>query len=344
MSNDNSKTPANIFALLGFALLFVVAIWSGIQIVKFAPRVVNGWSLSNMFKSEPNIVLKVDKNKISPDEELNLSWKLTGAIDGGAVSFLYDCKANAVFDVYDDLSKSYKTLPCKSPFNMPVDTKSLKIKAHETKEKTIEVPVAIVYTNAGGQKYKDIAKITIKNDGAAAENTKKPETKPADNEGNGELNEGKEGVVIKKTKPATTKTTSPVRKHKSNRCVSKTFGKPDLSIHNLKTGVQLANGYFVQKHSFSAGETITIKFTVSNNGTKTSPSWYFQALLPTQDGQIYTSKAQAPIAPCSGRYFTMKVANPAKGTKNLMVNVDPHNLIRELNEINNSASTQVTVY
>ncbi len=346
MSNKETKSPANIFALLGFAILFVVAIWSGIQVVKFAPRIIDGWSIFSVFKGEPIITLDIDKTDIKQGEEATLTWSLSGNIDGGAVSFIYKCNAGVVLDIYDDLSKNYKTLPCNTPYNMPLNYKKLKIKPSGSDKKTVDATIAIVYTNAAGEKFKDIEKIKIETNNLADSNTEDIELpeKPNENKPSNTPNTDKEGTVSI-AKPTTNKIAKDKNNvHKSNRCVSKTFGTPDLSIHNLRVGTLAPNGYFVSKNTFYSNETIVIKFTVSNYGTKTSPTWYFQSLLPNRNGEIYTSKAQPAIAPCNGRFYTLKIVNPKKGIGKILVNIDPHNLIKELNEINNNAKAQVTVY
>jgi len=364
--SERKFTSANILAIIAFAILFIIAIWSGIQIVKIAPRVIGGSSFFSFFQGNPEIELLLDKGTVKNSEEFTVKWNLKGKIDGGTISFLYKCSDGVVLNVFDDISGEYKVLPCNAPFNMPLDSKELKVKAENTSsEKLRDVMLAIVYTNSKGEKVKDIKKISVENpnadtdisdlDDVQNDNGNGSENKNdngetandnTDNNNNQDLNSGKEGVVNSSTQSNTTSGArqSGVKKSPNSQCQSKVYGKPDLSIHNLRVGVLDSNGYLVKKSTFYEGETITIKFTVSNYGTKTSPVWYFQALLPTRDGQIYTSQAQPKIAPCSGRFYTLRVQNPKKGTHNILVDVDPQNLIRELNEINNSASVNITVY
>ncbi len=339
MAEASKTKPANIIAIIAFIVMVAVAVWSGIQIVKFAPRIFAGYSISNLFKGEPQISLKLDKANIKAKEELRLSWDLTGRVNGGTISFLYKCENGVVFDIYDDLSKSYKTLPCNTPFNMPLSSKSLKIKAHSSDKNIQDVALAIVYTNNNGEKYKDIKKISIENPSVEQDMTDDTESVAASNTTQNTSDTHTQSNAGNSNKPVNVSTSV----SNSEQCKSKIYGKPDLSIHHLRIGSTI-NGYFVEKRTFYEGEAITIKFTISNYGTKTSPAWYFQALLPDRNGNIYTSQAQPSIAPCSGRYYTLKVQNPAKGASKIIINLDPHNLIKELNEINNNESASVTVY
>ncbi len=352
MAETKKTTPANIIAIIAFVLLVVIAIWSGIQIVKFAPRIFSGSSISDLFKSEPNIELQLNKVNLKKGDEFDIKWNLSGKVNGGAISFMYKCTDGIVFDIYDDLAKKYKTLPCNSPFNMPLSSKSMKLKVKSADKNLSDVALAIVYTNAEGKKYKDIKKVSVSNpavddtnEDIALANTEGLEfNQDADKEGTvPNQNTNAQEETNNNTTEIANNTQRSDAKNTSNKCTSKVYGKPDLSIHHLKIGSIVA-GQFVQKSTFYRGETIVVKFTVSNFGTKTSPSWYFQALLPNRNGEIYTSKAQPAIAPCNGRFYTLKVANPKEGTSKILVNIDPHNLIKELNEINNSAKAQITVY
>ncbi len=354
MSEAKKTAQANIIAIIAFVILVIIAIWSGIQIVKFAPRIFSGQAITDTFKGDPKIKLSIDKANAKQSEEIMLNWTLDGKVDGGAVSFMYKCTDGVVFDIYDDLSKSYKTLPCNSPFNMPISSNSLKIKVRSADKPLSDVALAIVYTNAEGKKYKDIKKISVSNPNTNndADATAELARESEDTE---DTSSGKEGTISPQnnsgaqSQTETRRQTNNVQRARTatsntnDRCVSKIYGKPDLSIHHLKVGTVVA-GQFVQKSTFYKGETIVVKFTVSNFGTKTSPSWYFQALLPNRNGEIYTSKAQPAIAPCNGRFYTLKVVNPKAGASKILVNIDPHNVIKELNEINNSAKAQITVY
>jgi len=353
MSSENKTMPANIIAVIGFAILFIVAIWSGIQIVKFAPHAFSGFSFFKSLKGAPSITLNPEKLTVAPEEETTLKWDLSGNVEGGTVSFMYKCAQNAVLDIYDDMSKEYKTLPCNTPYNMPLSIKSIKIKPHYTNTTVVDVPIAIVYTDGAGKKYEDIQKLTVKDSSATEEsNPIATSTDEVDNTpdnkyvGGTDYNSGKEGVVSTPNRPVApaVHTATTYHKKRSNRCVSKIYGTPDLSIHHIRTGVIARNGYFVQKSSFSKNDVVVIKFTVSNNGTKTSPAWKFQALLPKTDNPLYTSAYQPAIPPCSGRFYTVRVSNPRVGNQKITVSVDPVNEVQELNEINNSDHTSIQVY
>ncbi len=339
---EKNNNPVNIFAILGFALLLIIAVWSAIQVVRFAPRAMEGAGIGSWFKGETKISLKLDKVNFEDGEEFDLKWSLENA-DGGTVSFIYSCQEGVAFDIFDENSKTYKTLPCNTPYNMPVDTDKLALKVHLNGVRFKEAPIAIVYTDSSSNKIKDIVKISIENKNANManpdtgnnENGDKQETADNSEQSDAAATSGKEGTITNATKNNSSA---------NNACVSKSFGTPDLKISNLQTGVIGSNGYFIPKTNFSQNETMYIKFKVSNKGTKTTPYWKFQFLLPTKQKQVYTSKYQARISPCSGRYYTISATSLAPGTQKVIINLDPYKAIKELNEYNNTAQTVVNIY
>ncbi len=313
MASSKNTSPANIFAVLGFALLLILAIWSAVQVVKYAPRLFDGSTTpTDIITGKPKVSLNMQQTQYTEDEEINLNWTISNIKDvGGIVSFVYECKDNLEFNVYDDLAKSYKKLPCSTPYNMPTDTKSLTIKPSALTVSETTSALAIVYINQQGEKFKDIVNVTIKKKGAAT-----PVTPP----------------------------TVTVPKPDNNKCASKLYGTPDLSILAVQTGYLAPNGYFVQKSTFAKGERIVLKFNVENKGDKTTPSWFFN--LNVAGITSYVSQTQPPIPPCGGRAYTVTIDNPSvvDGSKLVEVILDSANLIREKTEYNNRANTTITVY
>ncbi len=347
---DNKKlNPANLFAMIGVAILILVAVWSGFQIIKYAPRALSNISLFNFLQSKPSINIKTDKISFKPGEEINLAWEIKGKLDGGVVSFLYQCTDGVVLEVYDDVNKTYRTLPCETPYNMPLNIKNLKIKLVQSSQ-NISLPIAIVYTNQNGEKYKSIIKIstiakddlvesgTNNNNQNISQTASSTETTPEETTS---YNTGKEGTVESSVERASAATNNNTQTN--NKCVSKIYGTPDLSIHNLRVGT-IVNGTFIEKHIFSGSETLVVKFTVSNNGNKTTPNWRFDMLSPAKDKPVYMSGLQPKIPPCSGRYYTIKITGLRQGEHEVLVYIDPNNLIKELNEANNKAKNYVKVY
>ncbi len=356
MSNtDNKFNPANIFAILGFALLFIIAIWSAVQVVKYAPRVL-GSSFSKIFSSAPQVDIKLDKTLFNTNEEINIKWDLSGNIDGGNLAFLYECKKGIRFDVYDEAQKTWKVLPCNTPFNLSLDSRELKLKAHSTIDLD-DVAIAIVYVNSKGKKYKDISKISIKNDSAPSLAQDSSDSGDATEGSNASTtsqsasyNEGKEGTVSQSNSESSSarqsQTHRSVSRSVSDKCVSKIYGTPDLKVYDLKIGYIAPNGYFIEKSSFAKNESMVIRFRVLNAGTKTSPSWSFNLALPALKKSLYTSAAQPKLAPCKGRLYTVTVQNAEfiEGNNLVSVTADPQNLIYESNERNNSAVKTIYIY
>ena len=324
---SEKTSPANIFAVLGFALLLIVAIWSAIQVVKYAPRLFGGSTLS--FSSKPVLDISVDKLTYDSEEEITVKWSANKPLSNGTLSFVYACKEGLVFDIFDTTSNSYKVLPCNAPYNMPLTATELKIKSQPVSKNT-DTTLAIVYTNTNADKIKDVVNITIKGKSI----TQTPPTTPTN----------PQTPTVPDT-PTTPNTPTPAQPN--DACKSKIYGTPDLLISGLQLGSLAPNGYFAEKSSFAKNERLAIRFYVSNKGTKTSPAWFFNIVSQMSSYPIYTSTTQPEIPPCSGRIYTITIDNPnfiSTGNAFMEINVDPQNLIRELNESNNSAVKTFSVY
>ena len=348
MKEEKNMSPANIFAIAGFALLFLIAIWSGYQVVKYAPRIFGSNS------SEASIRLSINKKEWDLHEENVLTWKYKNLDENGTVSFIYQCGDGIKFELYNPAVKSFVPLDCNTPFNMPADFKDLKIKAVSANKDSVEAKIAIVYTNNKGEKIKDIQTLKINKaqatqniqiDQSVVEDDKEGTTLARNqaNQSNADLQVARNTVDTQSAQRENVNSTLSTQTQNKNRCVSKEYGTPDLKLKYLSVGT-IRNGRFITKKSFASWETIVIKFDVTNTGTKKTTYWRFSANLPKTNDSYFKSSAQPSIYPCNGRVYTIKVINPAKGSHRIRVSLDPDNAIREINEYNNSADVYVSVY
>jgi hypothetical protein len=88
---------------------------------------------------------------------------------------------------------------------------------------------------------------------------------------------------------------------------------------------------------------IAVRFAVENLGTRTSPQWTFNAVLPTYPGNIFSSPSQQALGPGDRIEFTLgfdSVIDADTGV--LTVNVDPAGSINESTKANNIIHYTVT--
>ena len=354
MSNLEKKfNTANIIAIAGFALLIVIAIWSATQLVKYAPRALEGISFGDIISSESEINMNLPRAIFESDDELKVEWTLS-SIQGGSISFMYACADGVVMDVFDKNSGRYITLPCNTPYNIsPEKEGSVKIKIRSQNKQDISLPIAMVYVDKNSKKVKDVVDIIIKKsaesvytnsiNSADQSYNQDLDTSTQNTQNDTESNDGKESTILNNAND-TNRTQGNTQRSEvaNNQCVSKKFGTPDLKVFNVRIGSVASNGYFIEKSTFAQLEPVVIKFYVSNAGDKTTPSWYFN--ITSNSSVRYTSSAQPRISPCSGRIYTINLQNIPADLSWIKINVDPSNLIHEKSESNNSAIKYIQVY
>ena len=93
-----------------------------------------------------------------------------------------------------------------------------------------------------------------------------------------------------------------------------------------------------------AGEAITLKAVVKNNGTAATPSGVHKASFRVNDQEVATSATTTTLAAGASATLTASAAwSTAHGTFPITAVVDPDNAIAEFNDTNNSFSKNITV-
>lgn len=129
--------------------------------------------------------------------------------------------------------------------------------------------------------------------------------------------------------------------------VSNPNGAIDLSVRIIEQGVvDKSTNLFTASSSPNRADItkrVAVRFAVENLGTKTSPQWTFNAVLPTLPGNIFSSPNQQALNPGDRIEFTLgfdSLADADTGT--FTVNVDPTGSINESKESNNIVHYTVT--
>ncbi len=124
-----------------------------------------------------------------------------------------------------------------------------------------------------------------------------------------------------------------------SRAPSNPNGEPDLVARILSVGEINSAGVFVPKDSITVGNKGAVMFEVQNNGTKTSDTWVFNAVLPTFPMHIFHSQTQQALNPGEKIQYTLGFDqidyNKKEGV--VTINVDPAGSMKESNENNNIA-------
>lgn len=118
---------------------------------------------------------------------------------------------------------------------------------------------------------------------------------------------------------------------------------PDLAIRNLQTGLIGTNGDFIPTTTFRRGDTVAIRYEVTNYGQTATGPWYFQAVANTNPVTTYNSGAEQTLAGGSTVVYTLGFQNIQYGANNITVALDPNAYMVEGNESNNIASVNFNV-
>lgn len=129
--------------------------------------------------------------------------------------------------------------------------------------------------------------------------------------------------------------------------VSNPNGYVDLSVRIIEQGVvdKGSDTFTASSSPNRADQTrrVAVRFAIENLGTKTSPQFTFNAVLPTYPGNIFSSPTQQALGPGDRIEFTLgfdSIADTDTGV--FTVNVDPAGSINEPTKANNIIHYTVT--
>ena len=121
-------------------------------------------------------------------------------------------------------------------------------------------------------------------------------------------------------------------------------GRPDLVVKILDIGVMdRYTNQIYYTNSFDTNDKIAVKFEVENIGGKASGNWTFEALLPTDEDNVFNSGRKTSINPGQKVQFTIGFDNPEEGSGRIKITVDEDDDIRETSERNNEDSRTIRV-
>lgn len=360
MTEEKKSKAVNVFAILGFALLLLVAIWSTVQVVKFVPRMFGGDAIKlPSISLGDNSKLKVTLSKldVASGEPLEVNWEFGKKSDEGVMSFSYGCEPGFHFRLPGATTADYTVLPCNAPYNIPSGDNSMIVIPVSDSNRYMDASLAITFTDAKGESVRDVASITITNEGLSSspdtltsdtttqEDT--PEvttTKKAEEEFSGST---KGSVTPAQTTPVTQRVTKQVVRYVQVPVTpySNPAGLADLEVRILSVGsIDPYTGVIVPKGTLRKGERAAVQFEVKNVGDKTSGNWTYSAELPTNPRYVYAGKMQQALMPGSSATVTVAFDRLVLGHATIAVKVDPYNMVPERNEGNNADARYFSVY
>jgi hypothetical protein len=121
-------------------------------------------------------------------------------------------------------------------------------------------------------------------------------------------------------------------------------GQVDLAPRVISVGaVNRDTGIFTPSETINTNERAAVHFEVKNIGTKTSPQWSFNVVLPTLPKHIFSSNMQKPLAPGERIEFTLGFDRFDMNSDGVVIiNVDPTRGLNEKDKENNIVKTTIS--
>jgi hypothetical protein len=325
---EESNPALTVFAILGFIALLIAGLWSTIQLVKQGSNMISGTGTrgvtSFMGLTSAGVSMKLDGKNVTPGEAFTVSWSSTKR-DDATLTLTYACREHVYLQI--NANETSYAIPCNAPFTVAQEVTSLSLTAMSEANAPVEIPLTLTLTNASGATSKDASTITVLTPTAAPA----PVVEEAP----------KTQAPVTTTEPAPKKVVEqkqvmvPVKK-------SDDAGIPDLKPVITQIGV-LVDGSLVEKTIFKPGDTVVVRFDVTNHGTKVAKAWTFAAVLPSSPVFTYTSDAQEDLYAGATAHLTMTFDKLASGTGIISISVDAAQAIKEGSEANNGVSRQIVV-
>ncbi|MDE2079491.1 MAG: hypothetical protein KGI73_03830 [Patescibacteria group bacterium] len=335
-----------IFAIVGFVAVLGIGMWGSVKIASNIPNAFS--SIAAAFVSLTSIFVPANQTlplsapaTVAAGQPFTLSWTSANQ-DGGSYVFRYDC-TNGIYFTSPSPSGGTANVYCNVPFNFLNSNNSITLTPVMTDANATSVPVTIYidYIPNGKTTATISGKATITVTASSAT----PATTPA--------TPAPTTPVTPSTPTPGTSTTHMYLLNNSTGVAqpSNPNGYVDLKATILEVGVvDKSSGAFFASSTPSLGEIansgqyrLAVRFAVENDGTKTSPQFDFNVVLPTMPMHIFTSQAQQALAPGDSIQFTIgfDLFNP-DGNGIFTVNVDPSDRINEPNKDNNIVHYTIT--
>lgn len=350
MENDLKKTQSRLggvavraLAIFGFVAIIIVGMWGSVQVARGIPNAFSSFasaivSFTSIFvPAGEKIALSAPSLTINSSEPFVLSWTHEKKSIEGSYTFRYNCADGVSF-----MSAS-TTVYCNVPFNFTHSSNQITLTPLSTNNRFVDVQVFIDFTPNGANRPTVTGQttFTIQNTGNATSPGTLTPTTPVT------TTPTPTTPVVTTPRPVTAgPTQTQVYPINGGVGVSNPNGYVDLTARILEIGVvDKTSGVFTASSTPSRTNTrIAVRFAVENIGTKTSPEFDFNAVLPTLPANIFSAPLQQALAPGDRIEFTVGFDSfdASKPDGLFVVNIDPAGRINERNKDNNIVRYTVT--
>jgi len=339
--NNNTKlTPDNtsikFLTGVGIVALLIVAVWLGVQAVRFGADITSGLAgARSFFNFNNDIVVTATPNKIVTEGIFTLSWE-DELEEDGIYTVRYECTGGV--HLTSPISENTGNVVfCDTPLSVDEDATSLELSVVSVNESPTDILVYVEFTPEGDDEIDRTGEvaITVVSDESQIAGT----ATTTDEDDNTDGDEETPVTPITTPGPVTTITTTVAPVNDPN-------GTPDLVIRILETGIVTRSGDFTAiTGEVDPDENVAIRFEVENIGTKETGEWRFESKLPTEPKQTYRSPRQESLLPGTRVDYILgfEDAEDDEDTITIRIDIDSDDKVDESNEANNDDSVTIDI-
>lgn len=286
-------------------VIIVAFLLLAFAIVKYVPKAFSNLAGVGTSLSDGPVEVMASNTTLNSGDSFNVSW--TNELkDAGTYSISYGCVDD--FSLLLNTANGLQKLVCDAPFNLGPETREVGLVAELAKENSfIDTPVKIAFVKEGETTPEAIGEVVV-----TVRNT--------DEDVLGDTTEEKE---VEPSKESTSTPTYSSNTQTVRYAEGSTGSLADLTLSNITP----------------ISGTRSAQFTVYNIGGRSTGTWYFNYTTPDPLTQVYTSPAQPSIPAGRAMRVTITYNISSFTNENIVVTLDPQNLVPENNETNNTGRT-----
>jgi hypothetical protein len=314
---ENSNNMRSLFAktlfIVGIIIVILILAYAVIQIV---PRLFSSFATVNDAVRTPfannSLEVEVEDRTVNSGEAVILAWDYEPT-NSGVYEIEYGC-ANYL-EAELGTSEGNREIACDTIYHIAPTTQSIALIPTLSRDNVlVDMPVTVRYVRNTGEVVKtDTVDLTIRNRNAddlagsgTIIDTNVINPGPADSSQNNNQTNTQQNTTQNQTQPTNNTVNVPTI--------------ADLTVTNM-----------------FAIDDATVGFTISNIGSRSTGSWYFNYRMP--DGDLEISPLQPSLNPGGAIRYTLRLEDVPDGI--VVVSADPYNAISELSNSNNVASAYV---
>ncbi|MEK7063422.1 MAG: hypothetical protein AAB955_01880 [Patescibacteria group bacterium] len=328
-----------VMAIIGFVALIIVGMWGSVQVARVIPGTLS--AIASAIVSVTSIFVPADEviTVSAPSLSVQSGSQVTFTLEHnrtveGAYTFRYTCVEGVTFL---GTAGASDTAFCNAPYRFSPINNTFTVTPVSEQSRFVDVEVFVDFTPSGSATATVTGSTLVTIENKSITSTTGTPTTP----------------VPTTPKPTTPRPTTPGTSTTNTYpitgpgTISNPNGYVDLSVRVIEVGIiDKTTGAFTASSTpqrIPVNARPAVRFAVENLGTKVSPMFTFNAVLPTYPAHIFSSQAQQALMPGDRIEFTIGFDSVVDATQgDIVLNIDPAGSINEPNKTNNIV--RYTVY